>query len=62
MKKLYQWFLKKRRYLKVGRRDPIASNLTNAIFRPRIVESKKTYNRKKEKKTIVDHLREDGII
>ena len=62
MNKLYQWFLKKRKYLKVGRRDPIASNLTNAIFRPRVEESKKTYDRKKERKTIVDDLREDGII
>ena len=62
MNKLYQWFLKKRRYLKVGRRDPIASNLTNAIFRSRIVESKKVYNRKGKKKDIVDNLREDGLI
>ena len=62
MNKLYQWFLKKRRYLKVGRRDPIASNLTNTIFRPRIVESKKVYNRKGKKKDIVDNLREDGLI
>ena len=62
MNKLYQWFLKKRKYLKVGKRDPIASNLTNAIFRPRVVESKKVYNRKKEKKNIVDNLRNDGII
>ena len=62
MNKLYQWFLKKRKYLKTGKRDPIASNLTNAIFRPRVVESKKVYNRKKEKKNIVDNLRNDGII
>ena len=61
MNKLYQWFLKKRRYLKVGRRDPIASNLTNAIFRPRIIESKKVYNRKKER-NIVDDLRKNGLI
>jgi hypothetical protein len=61
MNKLYQWFLKKRRYLKVGRRDPIASNLTNAIFRPRIVESKKVYNRKKER-NIVNDLRKNGLI
>jgi len=32
------------------------------MFRPRIEESKKTYNRKKERKTIVDDLRGDGII
>ena len=61
MNKLYQWFLKKRKYLKVGRRDPIASNLTNAIFRPRIIESKKVYNRKKER-NIVDDLRKNGLI
>ena len=61
MNKLYQWFLKKRRYLKVGRRDPIASNLSNAIFRPRIVESKKVYNRKKER-NIVNDLRKNGLI
>ena len=61
MNKLYQWFLKKRRYLKVGRRDPIASSLTNTIFRPRIVESKKVYNRKKER-NIVDDLRKNGLI
>ena len=60
MNKLYQWFLKKRKYLKVGRRDPIASNLTNTIFRPRIVESKKVYNRKKDK-NIVDDLRKNGL-
>tara|TARA_R110000744_G_scaffold163409_1_gene280229 strand:- start:519 stop:707 length:189 start_codon:yes stop_codon:yes gene_type:complete len=62
MNKLYQWFLKKRRYLKVGRRDPIANSLTNAIFRPQIVKSKKVYNRKEKKKDIVDNLRNDGII
>jgi len=61
MNKLYQWFLKKRKYLKVGRRDPIASNLTNAIFRPRVIESKKVYNRKKDK-NIVDDLRKNGLI
>ena len=61
MNKLYQWFLKKRKYLKVGRRDPIASNLTNAIFRPRIIESKKVNNRKKDK-NIVDDLRKNGLI
>ena len=61
MNKLYQWFLKKRRYLKIGRRDPIASNLNNAIFRPQIIESKKVYNRKKEK-NIVNDLRKDGIL
>ena len=61
MNKLYQWFLKKRKYLKVGRRNPIASNLTNAIFRPRIIESKKVYNRKKER-NIVDDLRKNGLI
>ena len=62
MNKLYQWFLKKRKCLKVGRRDPIANSLTNAVFRPRIIESKKVYNRKEKKKDIVDTLRNEGII
>ena len=61
MNKLYQWFLKRRKDLKIGRRDPIASNLTHTIFRPRIVESKKVYNRKKDK-NIVDNLRKKGLI
>ena len=62
MKKLYHYFQKVNQYLRRGKKNPIASNLKNSMFRPRVEESKKTYDRKKEKKTIVDDLREDGII
>jgi len=41
-KKAYAFFLKKNR-----RKNPIAQDLSDGRYQPRVVESKKVYNRKK---------------
>ncbi len=45
-KKAYAFFLKKNR-----RKNPIAQDLRDGRYQPRVVESKKVYNRKKHGKT-----------
>jgi len=52
-KKAYAFFLKKNR-----RKNPIAQDLSNGRYQPRVVESKKVYNRKKYGKT--DRYNEDS--
>ncbi len=47
MKKLYHYFLKANRYLRRGKRNPVALRLvTDNTFKPKIIPSKKIYNRK----------------
>ena len=48
-KKHYAFFLKKNRRPK--KHNPIAEELSDGRYQPRVVESKKVYNRKKYGKT-----------
>ena len=62
MKKLYHYFQKVNRYLRRGKKNPMARQLSESQFKPQIQESKKVYNRKKYTRTILEKLRDDGLI
>lgn len=39
----------------MSKHNPYAAALSNALFRKRVVKSKKVYNRKKEKQNVRSH-------
>jgi len=39
----------------MSKHNPYAAALSNALFRKRVIKSKKVYNRKKERKNVHSH-------